>query len=122
MAIILKYMLLSVHNKDVHAWQWYPDDAYIYSAYIAIYSYYNILLCRGVARLINWLSTARPLTALIECLTVIILENIDLFQFLLVGHSQLLVGPGPYQAHPWLRLCCYVASYICNYQETPDTL
>ena len=58
---------------------------------------------RGVARLINWLGTAGPLTALIECLTVI-LEYIDLFQFLLVGHSQLLVGPGPYQAHPWLRL------------------
>ena len=63
-----------------------------------------ILICiRGVARLINWCGTAGPLTALIECLTVI-LEYIDLFQFLLVGHSQLVVGPGPYQAHHWLRL------------------
>ena len=64
----------------------------------------------GVARLINWLGTAGLLTALIECLTVI-LEYIDLFQFLLVGHSQLLVGPGPYQAHPWLRLCIYSISH-----------
>ena len=66
---------------------------------------------RGVARLINWLGTAKPLTALIECLTVI-LENIDLFQFLLVGHSQLLVGPGPYQAHPWLHLWVTLGSNV----------
>ena len=67
---------------------------------------------RDVARLINWLGTAGPLAALIECLTVI-LEYIDLFQFLLVGHSQLLVGLGPYQAHPWLRLCIHYRIYVC---------
>ena len=57
----------------------------------------SIMDIQGIARLINWLGTVGPLTALIDCLTVI-LEYIDLFQFLLVGHSQLLVGPGPYQA------------------------
>ena len=72
------------------------------------FSVHRIVVCRGVARLINWLGTAGLLTALIECLTVI-LEYIDLFKFLLVGHSQLLVGPGPYQAHPWLRLWLYVS-------------
>ena len=76
---------------------------------IAMYTY--VVSNRGVARLINWLGTARPLTSLIECLTVV-LENIDLFQFLLVGLSQLLVGPGPYQAHPWLRLWSWKGLYM----------
>ena len=43
---------------------------------------------RGVARLISWLGTAES----IEYLTVI-LEYIDLLQFLLIGYSQLLAGP-----------------------------
>ena len=38
------------------------------------------------------------LTALIEYLTVI-LECIDVLKFLLAGDSQILVGPGPNQAH-----------------------
>ena len=45
---------------------------------------------RGIARFISWLGTAGPVDFIIEYLTVI-LEYIDLFQFLLVGYSQLLV-------------------------------
>ena len=56
-------------------------------------------LTRGVARFIKL--GEGQLTALIEYLTVI-LEYINVFQFLLAWHSQILVGPETYQAHPWL--------------------
>ena len=62
------------------------------TAYRALYS--KSIASRGVARLISWLAQQGQLTALIEYLTVI-LEYIDLFQFLLVGYSQLLVGHPP---------------------------
>ena len=45
----------------------------------------------GSTRLVGWVQQDQ-LTALIECLTVI-LEYIDLFQILLVGHSQFLIRP-----------------------------
>ena len=46
---------------------------------------------RGVARLISWLGTAET----VECFNrvFVILKYVDLFLFLLVGYSQLLVRP-----------------------------
>ena len=46
---------------------------------------------RGVARLISWLSTAE----IVECFNrvFVILKCVNLFLFLLVGYSQLLVRP-----------------------------
>ena len=58
---------------------------------------------RDVARFINCMGTAGPLTAfnrVFDCYIRVYRS----FSILLVGHSQLLVGQGPYQAHPWLRL------------------
>ena len=52
----------------------------------------------GVASLLSWLGTTRLVDCCNRVLTVI-LGYIDLFQFLV----ELLAGPGPYQAHPWLR-------------------
>ena len=54
--------------------------------------YSECIAGKHVARLISWLGTAGSVDCFNRILTVI-LKYIDLFQFLLVGYSQFLVGP-----------------------------
>ena len=61
------------------------------TGYRALYS--KNIAGRGVARLISWLGTTGPLDRINRVFECYFIEYIDLFQFLLVGYSQLLVVP-----------------------------